>query len=93
MRTESQVHKRKNMFRRNITEEHLITLFAEFIDPSHSTSDPIPDHFRFTSGSLGLHRWPYDVSHNSIFQKKLNFAKFADGHTDGKKVTSKDPFR
>ena len=47
--------------------------------------------FRFTSGSLGLHRWPYDVSHNSIF-KKLNFAKFADRRTYGKKVTSKDPF-
>ena len=79
MRTESQVHKRENMFRRNITEEHLITSFAEFIDPSHS----FPVHFRLTSGSLGLHRWPYYVSHNSNFQKKLNFAKFVDIHTYG----------
>ena len=28
-----------------------------------------------------------------LFKKKFNFAKFADIHTDGKKVTSKDPFR
>ena len=46
-------------------------------------------HFRFTSGSLGSHRWSYVVSHNSIFQKKINFAKFVDIR---KKVTSKGPF-
>ena len=27
------------------------------------------DPLRSTSGSLGPHRWLYDVSHNSIFQK------------------------
>ena len=39
------------------------------VDPPHSTSDPLPDHFWFTSGSLGPHRVSYEVSHNSIFQK------------------------
>ena len=52
-------------------------------------------HFCPTSGSLGPYRWSYEVSHNSIFQKKkkkwISQNLRMDGHT--KKVTSKYPFR
>ena len=34
------------------------------------TSGSLPVCIQFTSGSLGPHRWSYEVSHNSLFQKK-----------------------
>ena len=40
-------------------------------------------HFRPTSGSLGPHRWSYEVSIIQFF-KKIEFRKIC-GHTDGKK--------
>ena len=56
-----------------------------FVDPSHSTSYPLPVHL----GTIDVHmRCPI-----IRFYKKLNFPKFADRHTDmhtDKKVISKD---
>ena len=52
-------------------------------------------HFQSTSGPLSLHfRLPVTSSPLIVivYQKKMNFAKFVDGHTE-KKVTSKDSFR
>ena len=65
---------------------------------AHSTSDPLLVPFRVTSGSLPVHLGPINGHMRCPiiqFYKKMNFAKFADGRTDGrteKKVTSKDPF-
>ena len=55
----------------------------------------LPTHFRSPFGSLGPHRWSYEVCHFSILQKKKKKKKriSQNSRTDGKKVTSKHPFR
>ena len=61
-------------------------------DGQLDTSSPLP----VTSSSLPVHLGTiggHMRHHSYSLPKKLTFAKFAHGRTDGKKVTSKVPFR
>ena len=63
-----------------------IVLFKKIAEGASTYScRSFPFHFRFTSCSFPVHlahRWSYEVFYYSIFQKNINFAKFANIRTE-----------